>query len=106
MTGVKDPVAHAREIQKVGVNLVLYHRSLDEETTQGAQWDDQARQAVQELCELGLDVAVAGGINLNILEQLPTAPLYGMVIGRGISAQPDPAAAAQAIAMRVREIWG
>jgi 3-hexulose-6-phosphate synthase len=35
MTGVKDPVARAKEVQAAGVSLVLYHRSIDEELTEG-----------------------------------------------------------------------
>jgi 3-hexulose-6-phosphate synthase len=105
MTGVHDPLSRAREVQKVGVSLVLYHRSIDEETTVGALWDTRAAQTVQQMCALGLDVAIAGGVNLDVLPLLAQAPLYGIVVGRGITAQKDPAAAAAALAKRVKEIW-
>jgi 3-hexulose-6-phosphate synthase len=105
MTGVADPVAKAREVQAFGVSLVLYHRSIDEEVTVGARWDEKACQTVKALCSLGLDVAIAGGVNTEILPLLCEAPLYAVVVGRGITAQGDPAAAAQAIARRIQEIW-
>ena len=105
MTGVKDPVARAKEVKAAGVSLVLYHRSIDEELTEGALWDEKAVNTVREMCALGLDVAIAGGINYDILPLLHGVPIYGIVIGRGITAQPDPAQAAEKIAGRIQEIW-
>jgi 3-hexulose-6-phosphate synthase len=105
MTGVKDPVARAKEVKESGVSLVLYHRSIDEELTQGALWDERAVNTVREMCNLGLDVAIAGGIHYDILPLLSGVPIYGIVIGRGITAQSDPAQAAEKIARRIREIW-
>jgi len=105
MTGVKDPITRAKEIKEAGVSLVLYHRSIDEELTEGAVWDEKAVNTVREMCALGLDVAIAGGINYDILPLLSGVPIYGIVIGRGITAQPDPAQAAEKIAGRIHEIW-
>ncbi|HEX5810120.1 MAG TPA: orotidine 5'-phosphate decarboxylase / HUMPS family protein [Anaerolineales bacterium] len=105
MTGVKDPVARAKEVRDVGVSLVLYHRSIDEETTQGAPWDGHAVQTVHDMCSLGLDVAIAGGVNQQLLPLLCNLPIYGIVVGRGITAQADPAQAAADIANCIRQIW-
>lgn len=105
MTGVMDPVQRAKEVREAGVSLVLYHRSIDEETTQGALWDERAVQTVREMCSLGLDVAIAGGVNQDVLPLLQDVPVYGVVVGRGITAQADPAEAARDIANCIREIW-
>ncbi len=105
MTGVKDPVARAKEVQAAGVSFVLYHRSIDEELTEGALWDEKAVNTVREMCALGLDVAIAGGINHDILPLLGGVPIYGIVIGRGITAQPNPAQAAEKIAQQIHENW-
>lgn len=105
MTGVKDPVARSKEAKSVGVSLVLYHRSIDEETTQGALWDEKAVQVVREMCSLGLDVAIAGGLNQDTFPLLRGLPIYGIVVGRGITAQADPAQVAYKIAQCIREIW-
>jgi 3-hexulose-6-phosphate synthase len=105
MTGVGDPVARAKEVQTAGVSLVLYHRSIDEELTEGALWDERAVNTIRSMCALGLDVAIAGGIHHDTLPLLSGVPIYGVVIGRGITAQPDPAAAAKKIAERIRTIW-
>ncbi|HRJ58646.1 MAG TPA: orotidine 5'-phosphate decarboxylase [Anaerolineales bacterium] len=105
MTGVEDPAARTKQVQELGVSLVLFHRSIDEETTQGALWDEKAVNTVRIMCDLGLDVAIAGGIHYDNLPLLSGVPIYGVVIGRGITAQPDPAAAAKKIAERIRKIW-
>jgi 3-keto-L-gulonate-6-phosphate decarboxylase len=63
MTGVADPVKRAVQVMNVGISLVLYHRSIDEEVTAGALWNDAACQIVKDLCSLGLDVAVVGRID-------------------------------------------
>ena len=105
MTGVKDVITRAKEVKEAGVSLVLYHRSIDEELTQGVLWDEKAVNTVREMCNLGLDVAIAGGINYGILPLLRGLPIYGIVIGRGITARPDPAQTAEKIAQRIRDIW-
>ena len=105
MTGVADPLARSHEVQRQGVSLVLYHRSIDQEVTEGALWDETACRIVSDMCALGLDVAVAGGMNLNLLPKLAGLPIYGLVIGRGITAQLDPAQAARAIFERRAELW-
>jgi 3-hexulose-6-phosphate synthase len=105
MTGVKDPVARAKEVQARGVSLVLYHRSIDEEVTEGALWDEKAVNTVREMCSLGLDVAIAGGVHADILPLLRVVPIYGVVVGRGITTQTDPARAAAEIANCIHELW-
>lgn len=105
MTGVADPLARAKEIRAAGVSLVLYHRSIDEEVTQGASWDDQACQTVEALGDLGLDVAIAGGVNGALLPRLCACSLYAVVVGRGITAQPDPASAAATLAQQLKTVW-
>ena len=78
---------------------------IDQELTEGALWDEKACAIVREMCALGPDVAVAGGLNIDILPRLAGLPVYALVIGRGITGQADPLRAAQAIFERRRELW-
>jgi 3-hexulose-6-phosphate synthase len=105
MTGVADVPARTQELKKLGVSLVLFHRSIDEETTIGALWDDKAINTLKSLCDMGVDVAIAGGINADLLPRFKGIPLYGIVIGRGITAQQDPASAVKRIYDQVQVIW-
>lgn len=103
LTGVTDPVKRVHELIPYGVNLVLYHRSIDEEVTRGARWSDEVLSLIGKLCELGIDVSVAGGLDSEKLFQFSTYPLYALVVGRAITQHSDPAAAAETIAMRVKD---
>jgi 3-keto-L-gulonate-6-phosphate decarboxylase len=105
MTGVLDPLARSKEVQKLGVSLVLYHRSIDEELTAGALWNEKACATVRDMCSLGLDVAIAGGVNVDVLPKLQGVSIYSIVVGRGITAQPDPARSAEIIAQKVHGFW-
>lgn len=105
MTGVKEPVKRAEEVKKVGVSLVLYHRSIDEETTIGALWDDKACMTVGSMTTLGMDVAIAGGVNAKVIPLLKDFPIYCIVVGRGITGQKNPAAAAKEIRQLVDTVW-
>ena len=105
MTSVLDPLARSREVKKLGVSLVLYHRSIDEELTAGALWNEKACAIVRDMCSLGLDVAIAGGVNVDVLPKLQGVSIYSIVVGRGITALPDPARAAEIIAQKVHGLW-
>lgn len=66
-------------------------------------WNEKACQTVEELCTTRLDVAVAGGINADIIPMLWDAPLYPVVVGMGITAQDDSACAVRAITEKIRQ---
>jgi 3-hexulose-6-phosphate synthase len=105
MTGVADPAALAIDLKKQGVSLVLIHRSIDEELNAGALWDVKARNIVKTLVDSGLDVAIAGGLNADVLPLLKDIHIYAIVVGRGITAQSDPAKAARELRKLVDTLW-
>lgn len=105
LTGVAGPASKAQELKEIGVDLVLYHRSIDEETTKGVVWSSEVRQEVGKLCQLGIDVGVAGGLDVSTLPLFCDFPVFSLVFGRAITAQPDPATAARELSQRVAELW-
>lgn len=105
MTGVANPLELAKVLQQKGVKLVLMHRSIDEETTSGVLWDDKALKTVAGLIDLGLLVAVAGGIGAKEITRFAGLPLYAIVLGRSITAAADPAAAAAEMRQIVQQTW-
>jgi 3-hexulose-6-phosphate synthase len=105
LTGVGDPVGRTQQIMALGIDLVLAHRSIDEQLCRGATWDDAAVATVRRLCALGLDVGVAGGIDESILPYFEGLPLYCIVLGRCVTGTVDPAATAKQISQQVHSLW-
>jgi 3-keto-L-gulonate-6-phosphate decarboxylase len=68
-------------------------------------WDQTACRTVERLCGLGLDVAIAEGVDSEILSSLCDAPLYTVVVSRCITAQDNPASAVKAIKRKIPEVW-
>ncbi|NIS80079.1 MAG: 3-hexulose-6-phosphate synthase [Anaerolineales bacterium] len=105
LTGVQDLIPKCEALREIGVDLVLVHRSIDEEVTRGASWTEVDCRIVGELCKLGLDVMIAGGLGVSNLPLFCEYPIFAVVIGRGITMQDDPAAAAMQIAEFIEEKW-
>ena len=95
LTGIRDIKSRCAELEPFGINLVLVHRSIDEEVTSGAIWDERDCGVLAEISAMGIEVMIAGGINAENLAIFSDVPLFAVVVGRGITAQDDPAKAAQ-----------
>lgn len=95
LTGIRDIEARCRQLEPLGVNFVLVHRSIDEEVTSGAAWSTRDCQTLTQIHAMGFNLMVAGGLNEKNVNLFCDVPLYAMVVGRGITAQDDPAAAAE-----------
>ena len=83
------------ELEPHGIDLVLVNRSIDEEVTSGAAWNESDCALLTEINAMGIDVMIAGGINAENLPMFCEVPLYAVVVGLGITAQKDPSAAAE-----------
>lgn len=105
LTGVEDVHGKCRMLVDIGVDLVLVHRSIDEELTKGISWNPEECRIIGELSSLGLEVMVAGGIGSSNLPMFVGNPIYAVVIGRGITTQENPSSAAEQIATQIAELW-
>lgn len=105
LTGVEDVVARCNALTPFGVNLVLVHRSIDEEVTGGSAWTEEECAVVGELCAMGLDVMAAGGLGEATIPLFCDYPLYAIVVGREITSSEDPAAAAERLAHLIGSQW-
>jgi 3-hexulose-6-phosphate synthase len=95
LTGIRDITMRCTELEPHGIDLVLVHRSIDEEVTSGATWNESDCALLTEINAMGIDVMIAGGINAENLPMFCEVPLYAVVVGRGITTQKDPSAAAE-----------
>ena len=106
LTGVRDLSSRCEQLTDIDVNLVLVHRSIDEEMTKGTSWSEEDCEQISRIAEMGMEVMIAGGLGLSNLPLFCNSPIYAIVIGRGITGQDNPAAAAEEIAALVEEQWG
>lgn len=95
LTGIRDVKRRCEELKLLGVNLVLVHRSIDEEVTSGAAWMASDCELLSQIHSMGIEVMIAGGLNVENLPMFCEVPLYAAVVGRGITSQPNPSAAAE-----------
>jgi 3-hexulose-6-phosphate synthase len=98
LTGIRDIKARCNELEPLDVKYVLVHRSIDEEVTSGATWSERDCAMLEEIHSMGMQVMIAGGLNVDNIELFCDIPLYAIVVGRGITSQADPAAAAEKLA--------
>jgi 3-hexulose-6-phosphate synthase len=105
LTGVDDLIGRCAQLLDVGVNLVLVHRSIDEEVTRGTSWTDEDCRVIERICAMDLDVMIAGGLGVSNLPLFCEFPIFAIVIGRGITAQDDPGEAAKEICEFIKENW-
>jgi 3-hexulose-6-phosphate synthase len=97
LTGIRDVKARCLELEPHGIDIVLVHRSIDEEVTSGATWSEHDCATLNHIHSMGIEVMIAGGINARNLPMFCEVPLHAVVVGRGITAQEDPSAAAEHI---------
>jgi 3-hexulose-6-phosphate synthase len=98
LTGIRDIKARCAELKPQGIDLVLVHRSIDEEVTHGAAWSENDCVVLTEIASMGIEVMIAGGLDADNLGMFSEVPLYAAVVGRGITSQADPASEAERIA--------
>lgn len=88
-----DPVARARRLQELGVQMICTHTAYDR---QGVGIDPLHELRVLRGAVHGV-LAVAGGLKLEHVAAAVASGADILVVGGGIVAQPDPAAAARDI---------
>lgn len=91
--GVKDRVARAREVAKIGVDFVELHAGLDEQWTPGYS----IQVLIDEAARSGTAVSIAGGVNISNVAAVIKAGAKVAVAGAAIYSAADPGSAAKAL---------
>ena len=94
LTGIRDIIARAQEWRDIGVERMVYHRGWDEGNL-SRTWDDQDRETIRELIQMGFQISVAGGLGLDMISFFQGLDISVFIIGRAIRETPDPAATAR-----------
>ena len=66
LTGIRDILTLAHEWRIIGVERMVYHRGWDEGNL-SRTWDDQDRETIRELIQMGFQISVAGGLGLDMI---------------------------------------
>lgn len=100
MMQVADIKTRARELADMGCDFLCLHTAHDQQALLGSPFAQLA--ALREaLPTAGL--AIAGGVNLQALEQILPLKPHAVIVGSAITAAADPRASAIAFHERIRE---
>lgn len=99
LINVVDAPRRARELESMGVHIVCVHTGYDSQQAGGSPLEElkQVRAAVK------CTVAVAGGLSIGTVAAAVGAGADIVVVGGGITNQPDPRASAQEIMRQLAE---
>ncbi|MBE7553906.1 MAG: orotidine 5'-phosphate decarboxylase [Anaerolineales bacterium] len=105
LTGVRDIIARATEWREIGIERMVYHRGWDEQDA-ARQWDDNDKDTIRQLIDMGFKVTVTGGLNVELLPFFQDLPVSIIICGRSIRETPDPAASAREVRNTIARLWG
>lgn len=105
LTGVRDIIARAKEWREMGVERMVYHRGWDEQDA-ARQWNENDKDTIRQLLDMGFKVTVTGGLNAELLPFFQDLPVSIVICGRSIRETPDPAASAREVRNTIARLWG
>jgi 3-hexulose-6-phosphate synthase len=96
LINVKDVVSRAKEVVKLGADIIGLHVGLDVQRARGMTVADM-RKEIEEIASLGAIVSVAGGLNAQRIKELLDLPVSIFVVGGAITKAKDPYTATKEI---------
>lgn len=89
----------------MGISQVVYHQSRDA-LLAGETWGEKDLNRVKSLIDMGFNVSVTGGLNIDTLPLFKGVDVFTFIAGRGITEARNPKQAAQDFQDKITEIWG
>ncbi len=96
----------ARRWRELGFDQVIFHRSRDGEAVGELSWKPDDFDDIRRLHEMGLQVTIAGGVEVKDLELFEGVPVQVFTVGRAIRGAEDPGVAARAFKSAIRKAYG
>ena len=94
----------AAEWKKVGIKQAIYHRGRDAQAA-GQTWGQADIDKIAKLAEMGFEVSVTGGLEVEDLKLFKGIPVKAFIAGRNLRDAADPAGAARAFKDEIRKWW-
>lgn len=95
----------AKQWHDIGIRQAIYHQSRDA-LLSGETWGEKDLAKVKKLIEMGFNVSVTGGLNVDTLKLFEGIDVYTFITGRGITAADNPVKAATDFKNEIIRIWG
>lgn len=95
----------AKQWREIGVNQVIYHQSRDA-LLSGETWGEKDLEKVKKLINMGFEVSVTGGLNIETLQLFKGIEVYTFIAGRGITSSENPKEEAEKFQIEIKRIWG
>ncbi|WP_027119336.1 3-keto-L-gulonate-6-phosphate decarboxylase UlaD [[Mycoplasma] testudinis] len=92
------------EWKKAGLNQVVWHRSRDSQK-EGVKWDQKNIDNVKRLADMGFNVTVTGGIDVEDIKLFKGIPIYIFIAGRTIRDAKNPELAAKELQDEIAKYW-
>lgn len=104
LMNLKDPLARAIEVEKLGVDIVCMHVGISMQTREREV--DQKIALVENLVKsVKIPVAVAGGIKLEVVPQMVKAGAMDLIVGGAITKSANPEEATKRFVDLIRKTW-
>lgn len=104
LMNLKDPIARAIEVEKLGVDYVCLHVGISAQTRE--REIDQKLSLIERLVNsVKIPVAVAGGIKIEVVPLLIKAGAKILIVGGAITKSANPEEATRIFVNTTRSIW-
>jgi 3-keto-L-gulonate-6-phosphate decarboxylase len=104
LMNLKDPLARAIEVEKLGVDIVCMHVGISAQARE--REIDQKVALVENLVKsVKVTVAVAGGIKLEVIPQMVRAGASQLIVGGAITKSASPEEATKRFVDLIRTTW-
>lgn len=94
----------AKAWKEIGINQVVYHQSRDA-LLSGETWGEKDLTKIKKLVDMGFEVSVTGGLNVDTLQLFKSIDVACFIAGRSIAEAENPRKAAEDFKNKINEIF-
>ncbi|QSH41400.1 3-keto-L-gulonate-6-phosphate decarboxylase UlaD [Lentisphaerota bacterium ZTH] len=94
----------AAEWKASGITQVIYHRGRDAEAA-GQKWSEVDLAKIRKLAEMGMDVSVTGGLDIDSISLFKGIPVKAFIAGRNLCKCDNPAQMARDFKAEISKFW-
>jgi 3-dehydro-L-gulonate-6-phosphate decarboxylase len=88
----------------LGIKQAVYHRGRDAQAA-GQTWDSSDLEKIKKLSDIGFEVSVTGGLEVDDIRLFKGIPVKAFIVGRNLRDASDPIAKAQSFKKEFRKYW-